>query len=205
MAESEPIAEQLSSPSGAPLTALTWADVRTRLSDSEDCLLATSGAGGRVHMVPVLGVWLEGAVCFSTGRQTRKARDLAENDNCAITSHIRPRPPGGAGTESDTSPGWRSEWARWWSRGCRASGPALRPAAGQAWKDPDLGRWCGWRWLPVPLGAITAIRSVRCWHHIGRRSPEGCGMVRGTRLQKVVGWLSARVPTVVPNGAGDTP
>lgn len=85
MAESEQIAEKLSSPSGAPLTALTWADVRTRLSDSEDCLLATSGAGGRVHMVPVLGVWLEGAVCFSTGRQTRKARDLAENDNCAIT------------------------------------------------------------------------------------------------------------------------
>jgi general stress protein 26 len=38
-----------------------------------------------MHMVPMLGVWLEGAVCFSTGRQTRKARDLAENDNCAIT------------------------------------------------------------------------------------------------------------------------
>ena len=85
MAELEPIAERLSSPSGAPLTALSWADVRTRLSDSEDCLLATSGARGRVHMVPVLGVWLEGAVCFATGRQTRKVRDLAENDNCAIT------------------------------------------------------------------------------------------------------------------------
>jgi Pyridoxamine 5'-phosphate oxidase len=85
MAESEPIAEKLSSPSGAPLTALTWADVRTRLTNSGDYLLATSGADGRVHMVPVLGVWLEGAVCFVTRRQTRKARELAENDNCAIT------------------------------------------------------------------------------------------------------------------------
>jgi nitroimidazol reductase NimA-like FMN-containing flavoprotein (pyridoxamine 5'-phosphate oxidase superfamily) len=85
MAELEPIAEKLSSPSGTPLTALGWADVRTRLSDSEDYLLATSAAGGRVHMVPVLGVLLEGAVCFATGRQTRKVRDLAENDNCAIT------------------------------------------------------------------------------------------------------------------------
>lgn len=84
MAESEPIAEQLASPAGAPLTALSWADVRTRLTDSEDWLLATS-AGGRVHMVPVLSVWSEGAVCFSTRRQTRKARDLAENDKCAIT------------------------------------------------------------------------------------------------------------------------
>ncbi len=81
----EPIAEKLSSPAGTPLTALGWADVRTLLSDSGDCLLATSAAGGRVHLVPVLGVWLEGAVCFATGRQTRKVRDLAENDNCAIT------------------------------------------------------------------------------------------------------------------------
>lgn len=85
MAESEPTAEKLSSPSGTPLAALTWADARTRLSDGEDYLLATSGAGGRVHLVPVLGVWLEGAVCFSTVPQTRKARDLAENDSCAIT------------------------------------------------------------------------------------------------------------------------
>lgn len=86
MAESEPIAEKLSSPSGTPLTALTWADARTRLTDSDDYLLATSGADGRVHTVPVLAVWLEGAVCFATRRETRKARVLAENDNCAITA-----------------------------------------------------------------------------------------------------------------------
>ena len=85
MAESEPIAEKLSSPSGAPLTALTWADVRTRLTDSEDYLLATSGADGRVHMVPVLGVWLEGTVCFATRRQTRKARHLAEEEGFRAT------------------------------------------------------------------------------------------------------------------------
>ncbi|SFB25805.1 Nitroimidazol reductase NimA, pyridoxamine 5'-phosphate oxidase superfamily [Amycolatopsis marina] len=85
MAEPEPAAEQLSSPGGAPLTALTWADARTRLADNGDYLLATSGADGRVHMVPVLAVWLEGAVCFVTRRQTRKARDLATNDYCAIT------------------------------------------------------------------------------------------------------------------------
>jgi nitroimidazol reductase NimA-like FMN-containing flavoprotein (pyridoxamine 5'-phosphate oxidase superfamily) len=85
MTESEPKAEKLSSPGGTPLTTLTWADVRTRLSDGEDYLLATSDAGGRVHMVPVLSVWLEGAVCFSTGRQTRKVRDLAENHSCAVT------------------------------------------------------------------------------------------------------------------------
>jgi nitroimidazol reductase NimA-like FMN-containing flavoprotein (pyridoxamine 5'-phosphate oxidase superfamily) len=85
MAGSEPIAEMLSIPRGTPLTALSWADVRTRLSDGEDYLLATSSASGRVHMVPVLGVYLEGAVCFATSRQTRKVRDLTENDHCAVT------------------------------------------------------------------------------------------------------------------------
>lgn len=81
----EPIAEQLSSPSGAPLTGLSWADVRTRVADNETYLLATSGADGRPHVVPVLGVWHEGAVCFTTSRTTRKARDLAHNGHCAVT------------------------------------------------------------------------------------------------------------------------
>ncbi|GAA1954132.1 pyridoxamine 5'-phosphate oxidase family protein [Amycolatopsis minnesotensis] len=81
----EPSAEQLTSPGGTPLTALCWADARTRLSDSGDYLLATSTASGRVHVVPILGVWLDGAVCFASGRRTRKVRDLAENGTCAIT------------------------------------------------------------------------------------------------------------------------
>jgi hypothetical protein len=85
MAESEPTAEQLSSPGGAPLAALSWADARARLADAEDYLLATSGTDGRPHVVPVLAVWLEGAVCFNTGRTTRKARNLAHNDSCAVT------------------------------------------------------------------------------------------------------------------------
>ena len=85
MAEPEPIAEQLSSPSGTPLTALTWADARTRLADDEDCLLATSGPNGRPHVVPVLSVWLEGALFFNTGRRTRKAHNLAQNNSCAVT------------------------------------------------------------------------------------------------------------------------
>lgn len=59
----EPSTERLSSPSGTPLAAFTWADVRSRLAGSETYLLATSGRGGGPHVVPVLGVWLERAVC----------------------------------------------------------------------------------------------------------------------------------------------
>jgi nitroimidazol reductase NimA-like FMN-containing flavoprotein (pyridoxamine 5'-phosphate oxidase superfamily) len=85
MRDVEPDAERLSGPRGIPLSALTWADARTRLADNETYLLATTDPDGRPHVVPVLGLWLEGAVCFNTGRQARKARNLAQNDGCAVT------------------------------------------------------------------------------------------------------------------------
>ncbi|TWF74988.1 nitroimidazol reductase NimA-like FMN-containing flavoprotein (pyridoxamine 5'-phosphate oxidase superfamily) [Pseudonocardia hierapolitana] len=85
MAESEPTPGQLSSPRGAPLTALGWADVRTRVAEADDFLLATTDPDGRPHVVPVLGVWLEGSVCFATFRQARKARNLVRNNGCSVT------------------------------------------------------------------------------------------------------------------------
>ncbi|MFI0366533.1 pyridoxamine 5'-phosphate oxidase family protein [Actinomadura sp. 1N219] len=85
MAESEPVAEQLSSPGGSPLTSLTWSDARARIAGGDDYLVATSGPNGRVHVVPVLAVWLDGTLCFNTHRAARKARYLAHNDSCAVT------------------------------------------------------------------------------------------------------------------------
>jgi nitroimidazol reductase NimA-like FMN-containing flavoprotein (pyridoxamine 5'-phosphate oxidase superfamily) len=81
----DPTPEQLSSPRGTPLTALSWADVRTRVAEAGDFLLATTDPDGRPHVVPVLGVWLDGTVCFVTFRQSRKARNLVRNNGCAIT------------------------------------------------------------------------------------------------------------------------
>lgn len=81
----EPIPERLASPAGTPLTALSWADVRTRVAEAGDFLLATTDSDGRPHVVPVLGVWLDEAVCFVTFRQSRKARNLVRNSGCAVT------------------------------------------------------------------------------------------------------------------------
>ncbi|MFI7059666.1 pyridoxamine 5'-phosphate oxidase family protein [Kribbella sp. NPDC050124] len=81
----EPIPEQLSSPPGTPLTALTWADVQTRVAEAEDFLLATTDPDGRPHVVPVLGVSLEGTFCFVTFRRSRKTRNLERNLGCAVT------------------------------------------------------------------------------------------------------------------------
>ncbi len=81
----EPTPEHLSSPRGVPLTALGWADVRTRVAQAGDFLLATTDPDGRPHVVPVLGVWLDGTVCFVTFRQSRKTRNLVRNSGCAVT------------------------------------------------------------------------------------------------------------------------
>jgi len=34
--------------------------------------------------MPIWGVWADGILCFSTGRESRKARNLAANARCVI-------------------------------------------------------------------------------------------------------------------------
>jgi nitroimidazol reductase NimA-like FMN-containing flavoprotein (pyridoxamine 5'-phosphate oxidase superfamily) len=84
-AEFEPVSEQLSSLRSTPLTRLSWADVQTLVAEAGDFLLATTDPDGRPHVVPVLGVWLEGTLCFVSFRQSRKVRNLARTDGCAVT------------------------------------------------------------------------------------------------------------------------
>lgn len=83
--ELQPTPEPLSSPRGTPLTVLSWADVQTRVAEADDFLLATTNPDRCPHVVPVLGVWLEGTVCFVSFRQSRKAGNLARNNGCAVT------------------------------------------------------------------------------------------------------------------------
>ena len=74
MAEPEPVAEQLSSPPNTPLTP--WTDVRARLEGGDTYLLATVRPDGRPHVVPVLAVWIDGALYFNARATTRKAKNL---------------------------------------------------------------------------------------------------------------------------------
>lgn len=41
---------------------------------------------GRPHVTPIAGVWLDDALCFSTGQEERKARNLALNTACVVTT-----------------------------------------------------------------------------------------------------------------------
>jgi nitroimidazol reductase NimA-like FMN-containing flavoprotein (pyridoxamine 5'-phosphate oxidase superfamily) len=67
-----------------PVGLLTWKWAEERLRKARRYWLATAGPDRRPHAMPVWGLWLDHAFYFSTGRRSRKARNLAKNDGCVI-------------------------------------------------------------------------------------------------------------------------
>jgi PPOX class probable F420-dependent enzyme len=65
---------------------IPWAEAERRLSVSHDYWVATVRPDGRPHVMPVWGVWLDGRVWFSSGLRSRKARDLAADPRCTLTT-----------------------------------------------------------------------------------------------------------------------
>ncbi len=63
---------------------LPWSWVTYRLQAARNYWIGTVGADGGPHAMPVWGVWLDATLYFSTGRQTRKARNLARNPRVAV-------------------------------------------------------------------------------------------------------------------------
>ena len=63
---------------------LPWKWAEDRLRRSRQYWMVTVRADGRPHVMPVWGIWREGAFYFSTGGQSRKARNLAANPNCVV-------------------------------------------------------------------------------------------------------------------------
>lgn len=85
-AEREPIAEQLLPEDERPQPS--WAEVRDRLAAAGTYWLATSRPDDRPHVRPVLAVWSDGALHFVASATSRKARNLAVNPSCAITTGV---------------------------------------------------------------------------------------------------------------------
>jgi nitroimidazol reductase NimA-like FMN-containing flavoprotein (pyridoxamine 5'-phosphate oxidase superfamily) len=56
---------------------LTWEWALERLTASRNYWISTTRADGRPHAMPVWGLWLEGAVWFSTHPESQKGRNLA--------------------------------------------------------------------------------------------------------------------------------
>jgi nitroimidazol reductase NimA-like FMN-containing flavoprotein (pyridoxamine 5'-phosphate oxidase superfamily) len=65
---------------------LPWSWAEERLVRSHDYWCATTWPDGRPHVMPVWGVWLDEALWFSSSPTARKARNLARDPRCVLTT-----------------------------------------------------------------------------------------------------------------------
>jgi nitroimidazol reductase NimA-like FMN-containing flavoprotein (pyridoxamine 5'-phosphate oxidase superfamily) len=76
----------MDSTSGKGLLPWSWAT--ERLSKAHTYFIATTRPDGRPHLMPVWGIWLSGVFYFSTGRNSRKARNLSDNARCVVSIEL---------------------------------------------------------------------------------------------------------------------
>jgi hypothetical protein len=113
--------------------AAGWDETRRALADAQLSWICTVRADGRPHLTPLVAVWLDGALYFSTGAEEQKAVNLRGNPHVLLltgchrwdegldvvaegrrVASVRP----GIASPSTLAPGRRQ-----WTRCCRV----LRP------------------------------------------------------------------------------
>ena len=65
---------------------LPWAWAEQRLKKSHNYWITTVRPDGSPHTMVVWGLWQDGRFLFSTGSKSRKARNLAGNSNCIVST-----------------------------------------------------------------------------------------------------------------------
>ena len=65
---------------------LSWSWVAKQMGKCRTFWVSTVHPEKRPHVMPVWGVWTDDAFYFSTGRKSRKGRNLADNPACTITN-----------------------------------------------------------------------------------------------------------------------
>lgn len=73
-------------PAGEGTGLLPWSWAVERLTTSHDYWVATVGADGAPAVSPVWGAWIDDALWFSCSPGSRKARNLAGNARCTLTT-----------------------------------------------------------------------------------------------------------------------
>jgi nitroimidazol reductase NimA-like FMN-containing flavoprotein (pyridoxamine 5'-phosphate oxidase superfamily) len=67
-------------------TALPWRGAEQQLQNAGVFWISTVRPEGRPHVVPLIAVWLDGALYFATSEGERKAKNLATNTQVTITT-----------------------------------------------------------------------------------------------------------------------
>jgi hypothetical protein len=65
-------------------TPVRWDEASEKLERAEIYWVVTVRPDGRPHVTPLIGVWLDGALHFTTGEDERKRRNLAGNSRCIV-------------------------------------------------------------------------------------------------------------------------
>jgi Pyridoxamine 5'-phosphate oxidase len=66
---------------------LPWSWAASKLASARNYFLATiteAPSGARPHLMPIWGLWLDDTFQFSTGKESRKARNLLRNPRCVV-------------------------------------------------------------------------------------------------------------------------
>ncbi len=63
---------------------LSWEEAVAKLTDARNYWVATTRPDGRPHVVPVWGLWMDGAFYFGTEAESRKGRNLATNPHIVV-------------------------------------------------------------------------------------------------------------------------
>ncbi len=71
-------------PLGDGKDLITLSHVEEQLTASRNYWICSASTSGKPHAMPVWGVWLDGAVYFSTDSNSRKGRNLAANPEVVI-------------------------------------------------------------------------------------------------------------------------
>lgn len=123
--------------------ATPWAETEGALRRIQKFQLCTVRPDGRPHVTPLLAIWADGAMWFTTGDQEQKARNLTTNPRCALT----------AGTGALTGADYTIE-----GTASLVSDPATREAAATAFEQSY-----GWHFT----------REDGTWHGLGDAIRKG--------------------------------
>lgn len=66
--------------------ATPWASALAVIGEAEVFWLSTVRSDGRPHVTPLLAAWSLGGMCFTTGDEERKARNLEHDPRCVLTT-----------------------------------------------------------------------------------------------------------------------
>jgi general stress protein 26 len=86
MSEQRPIATLDARYSEDQAEAMPWPKAVALLEQAELFWVSSVRSDGRLHVTPVVAVWTDDALYFSSGSEEQKSRNLAANPRCAVTT-----------------------------------------------------------------------------------------------------------------------